>query len=355
MVDTKERKITLTNHKTAETKDFVLRPFLRGDADSVIEYVREEYGDTYYRREYYDRELLSETTENGELLLFLACCGDELCGIQSIIHHPGETRLEAASQIFRKAFRGYGLPYELVKYTYMIAGLLHPSCIYASTVVFHNITQKMCEKIGMTPVAFNFGSHLTSKMSNSFMLGSSEKYAQAILIMPIDKRDAGNIYIHRDIERTVERLYRALGVDYNIISAADPDHEEERTDLTVSVNDREESISILIRTIGRDLMERIRDILAGHSGKYWTTQLILPVNSPCALSAYEELSKEGFFFTGIRALCSGVEQIYMQYTGKVYFNFEEYVLTDTFKELLDDVLLYYKKSGSESRAAGKAR
>lgn len=354
MINASEKELSLTSHKTAKTETFLLRPFRCGDEDSVIGCVREEYGDTYYRREYYDKELLKEMTKSGRLLLFLACCGGELCGIQSLIPYaPGETRLEAASQIFRKAYRGYGLPYELVKYTYEIAGSLHPSCIYASTVVFHSITQKMCEDIGMVPVAFNFGSHLTSKMNNSFMLGSSEKYAQAILIMPVDKRDAGNIYIHSDIEETVGRLYRKLGVNYNIINKADAEYDEEFTDLTVSFNEREESISVLIKTIGRDLLRRLKEILSGHTGKYWTTQLILPVDRPCAISAYEELSKEGFFFTGIRALCSDTEQIYMQYTGEVYFNFEEYVLTDSFKELLDDVLLYYNKSGSKKEAAGE--
>ena len=75
--------------------------------------------------------------------------------------------------------------------------------------------------------------------------------------------------------------------------------------------------------------------------KYWTIQLILPVDSEAALKAYEELVNERFFFTGVRALCSEKEQIFMQYTGDVYFNFDEFKLTDGFKSLLEDVLRYY--------------
>ena len=345
MHNVKEKEVTLVHHKTGDKKTFVLRPFRCGDEDAVIECVSEEYGDTYYRREYYDKKLLLELALSGELYLFLAYCGDDVCGIQSIVSHAPETRLEAASQIFRKAYRGYGLPFELVKYTYEVARSLHPSCIYASMVIFHDITQKMCEDAGMVAVAFNFGSHLTSKMQNSFSLGSSEKYGQAIMILPVDKTDAGNIYIHPDIEGLVKRLYSNLGVSFNIITRPDEDGDKElpsQTDLDISVNDREQSISITVHALGMDLMQRIREVKSSHSGKYWTIQLILPVDKECALSAYEQLADEGFYFTGIRALCSDTEQIYMQYTGDVYFNFDEFKLTDSFKALLADILKYYK-------------
>ena len=336
------KSVRLKHHKTGQEREFLLRLFSPGDEEDVLKCVEEEYGDTYYRREYYDKDLLLKQTGSGKLLLFLACCDGELCGIQSIISHaPDETRLEAASQIFKKAYRGYGLPYELVKYTYEAAKSLKPSCIYASTVIFHSITQKMCEDAGMKAVAFNFGSHLTSGMHNSYSLGKSEKYGQAILILPVAKQDAKDVYIHPEIEAPVKRLYEELGVRVNIISKASaslPQETPEKTLLDLSVNEREQSISIKVRKIGKDLIRVIKDIKDSHSKKYWTIQLILPVDEEIALSAYEELRKEGFFFTGLRPLCALHEEIFMQYTGDVLFCFEEFSLTDSFKHLLREVL-----------------
>ncbi|MBQ7584029.1 MAG: hypothetical protein IJT24_05405, partial [Lachnospiraceae bacterium] len=142
----------------------------------------------------------------------------------------------------------------------------------------------------------------------------------------------------------VEKIYRNLGVSFNIISEADDSGETRaETELGIRVNEREQSISIKIKTIGADLIQRIREVKASHSGKYWTIQLILPVDDKHALSAYEELVGEGFYFTGVRALCSGTEQIYMQYTGEVYFCFDEFKLTDGFRLLLKDVLVYYER------------
>ena len=341
-LENQEREIALVHHKTGVKKSFILRPFRPGDEDAVMKCVSEEYGDTYYRREYYDKELLSRKANNGGLFLFLAYCGDDVCGIQSIISHdPSETRLEAASQIFRKDYRGYGLPYELVKYTYEAAKALNPSCIYASTVVFHDITQRMCEEAGMVPVAFNLGSHLTSRMHNSFSLGSSEKYAQAILILPVGRKDAGEIYIHPDIASSVRRLYEELGVGYNIVSDIPSDDDTavpEHTELDVSVNEREQSVSITVSEIGSDLIQKVREVRSCHDGGYWTMQLILPTDRSPALRAYEELVREGFFYAGIRPLCSDREQIFMQYTGGVRFCFDEYKLTDRFRILMDEII-----------------
>lgn len=331
-----ERRVTLTCKKTDDEKTFTLRPFVYGDEPSVIECVMEEYGDTYYRREYYDETLLKEEVASGKLLLYLACCGDDVCGFQSLIRFEGETRIEAASQIFKKAYRGYGLPFELVKYTYEIARSLHPSCIYASTVVFHDITQRMCEKAGMVPVAFNLGSHLTSGMHNSYRLGSSEKYAQAILVLPVDKTDAGRIYIHPDISEKVKKIYSDLKTDVDIVTS-DEGYElpgKQSAKLETSVNEREQSICIRVCSIGRDLAEKVGEIQSAHAGKYWTIQLILPVDTPGAIAACEELFGKGFYFVGVRALCSGTEQIFLQYTGDVYFDFDDFRLTDRFRDLL---------------------
>ncbi|MBO4373556.1 MAG: hypothetical protein J5829_00450 [Lachnospiraceae bacterium] len=340
MSGSKNREVTLINRKKNDEKTFTLRPFVYGDEASVIECVREEYGDTYYRREYYDEKLLAEEVESGRLLLYLACCGEEVCGFQSLIRFlPKETRIEAASQIFKKKYRGYSLPYELVKYTYEIAKDLHPSCIYASMVVFHNITQGMCERAGMTPVAFNLGSHLTSKMHNSYRLGDSEKYAQAIMVLPVDKQDAGRVYIHPDIAQKASKLYSDLKVSVDIVTGPEENEHNKNGHLSesrfeVSVNEREQSISVYVGAIGDDLAKKVTEIRDQHPGKYWTIQLILPVDRPEAVGAYEALVREGFYFVGLRPLCSDTEQIFLQYTGDVFFDFDEFSLIKGFEELL---------------------
>ena len=143
----------------------------------------------------------------------------------------------------------------------------------------------------------------------------------------------------------VNRIYSKLNVDYNIVTAPSVSTEDIRqshTEYTTTVNEREQSIIIYIDPIGRDLIGCMSEIIESHRGKYWTMQLILPVDKADAISAYSELKKLGFFFVGARPLCSTREQIFMQYTGDVYFDFSDFKLTKQFTELLDIIMEFYE-------------
>jgi len=317
-------------------KIYTLREAEPADVAGIIACVKDEYGDTYYRREFYDEETLK--TNLDKYNIFIVSTDDDICGIQSMIDsRPIDTYLEGASQIFKKKYRGLGLPSALVSYTYEIAKEEDISCIYASTVTFHNITQRMCEKNGMIPVAFNFGSYITANMDNSFELGHSEKYAQAILVKPIKKQNAGKIYIDEQIKRIVSSLYKKLNVGFEI-DTTENKPEEKKTQFTIKLNEREQMICVRVNNIGLDLKEVISDVINSHKGELWTTQVILPTSDVQSVWAQKQVREIGFFFSGLRPLCNEKEQLYMQYIGDVKFYFDELVLTDSFRELLDELL-----------------
>ena len=189
----------------------------------------------------------------------------------------------------------------------------------------------------MIPVAFNFGSYITAQMGNSFDLGHSEKYAQAILVLPVKKQAAGKIFIDENIENVVSSLYQKLGVNYEIETTCTTP-KEENSKIDVKVNDREQTICIRVNSIGQDLKTVVEDILKKHKGELWTTQLILSTSDVESVWAQKELKKLGFFFSGLRPLCNEKEQLYMQFIGRVKFYPEEFVLTDSFRHLMNEIL-----------------
>ncbi len=341
-----EKKIRLKSKKTSEEKEFLLRECRTEDVDHIIECVVEEYDDTYYRRDFYDRNSLIRIMENKEIYLFAAFCGEEMCGIQSFISHiANDDIIEGATQIFKKKFRGFGLPYELVKFTYSEAVKIGANAIYANTVVFHNLTQKMCEDVGMTPVAFNFGSHLTSGMHNSFKLGRSEKYAQAILAFPMKKMNVEKLYVLPEYEKVIKELYGYFGLEVELqsgtesfIKSQEAILNNEKTTYTIIENNREKSIVFAVKKIGNDIEKIVKKVIDEHKERMWTIQLKLPVGSLVAIEACKRLKDLGFYFVGIRPFVKGGEHIYMQYTSDVKFYTEEFVLTDRFAYLLSEIL-----------------
>jgi hypothetical protein len=315
---------------------YILRPAEEKDIPSIISCIREEYGDCYYRRAFYSEEYLRKTMP--QLNLFVAMDGDNLCGFQSMISHmPEDEYVEGASQIFFKEYRGFGLSRKLVDYTYDIARKQNFYSIYATAVTFHKITQSMCEKEGMLPIGFNFGSYITSKMHNSFHLGSNEKYVQAILLLPLIKPENKRVYIAEKTKELAQYIYDNLGVKYQIFTdKAEP--EKPQSDIEIKVNAREQQVILRVNEIGVDFKEQIVEIKNKYHGELWTMQLILPIEAPESVWAQGLLMDEGFFVSGMRLLCNKKEQMFMQYIGDVRFNVEELELTDNAKALIRKIL-----------------
>ncbi len=306
------------------------------DIPQIISCVKQEYGQSYYRRDFYNPKDLEKYIERKNL--FVVSDGPNLCGIQSMIDHkPEDDFIEGASQIFFKKYRGLGLPKKLVKYTYDIAKNMDYSCIYATAVTFHKITQRMCEKEGMVPVGFNFGSYITALMNNSFQLGKSEKYIQAILVLPVQKRDAKTIYVDSKTKSLAEYVYGNLKVDYKI-STEEKKPQQKESVIKEKINQREQELFIRVEEIGEDLVIRVKDLMKSYQGDLWTVQIILLCDCRESIWAQQELKKEGFFVAGFRPLCNKREQIYLQHIGDVKFCIEELDLTDGFRDLINRIV-----------------
>ena len=57
------------------------REFQEKDADAIINLIREEYGDSYFRENFYDAQSLIASHARGELKFFIAENDNELVGI----------------------------------------------------------------------------------------------------------------------------------------------------------------------------------------------------------------------------------------------------------------------------------
>ena len=62
----------LCNTRTGEKRLFTMRPFAPGDERGMIACIRDEYGDSYFKRDFYDVEKLREKAQGGHYVFFVA-------------------------------------------------------------------------------------------------------------------------------------------------------------------------------------------------------------------------------------------------------------------------------------------
>ena len=196
--------------------------------------------------------------------------------------------------------------------------------------------------------------HITHSYNN----GRNRKHSQGIQIRAVGKRDAGVVYLPEEHYVFCRDIYASLGAVFTI-AAADirriPDSEDcEAQDRTGQLpvctemeyvnDDLQHSLTIDIRRAGRDLAERITKLHTRYPlrGKK-TAVIFINCNDPGAVWAYEVLQEMGYFFTGLKPLCSEREYIVMHHEGEVQIYFEDYWVSGEFANLIGYVETCYKK------------
>lgn len=353
MEEFESREVKLSSQVDGARRVFLLRPFAPGDERGIADCVAEEYGDSYFKRDFYDIGKIRENARGKRYRYFVAETGGEIAGMEifHIYKDEEEDYIEPASQIVRKRYRGFGLATALVAYTLPLAERMRPCALFVHAVTFHKATQAICGAYGMIPAGFRLGSFLTERMMNSYKKEACEKYSEGIMILPVEKKDAGRIFLPEEVASFGEKIYRRLRVGHVVAKIPGEDSGSLRgigegmaDEAGIVWKKDEVQRIVIVRVIkeGKDLAQKMSGLIASFSGEPgWVIQIMLSISTPLIYCEYEDLKKLGFFFSGLKPLCGSCERMYMQWVGKVRLNMERYVLTEAFDELRRDMERFY--------------
>lgn len=339
MESVKERYILLRNRSGMELP-VLLRAYREGDEAGMIACIREEYGETYFRRKFYDPQYLRDEAGRGRILFLVAQTlpGNEIAGMMILkSFFPEESMCEIASQIFRKKYRGYGLAGVFFDYGLEILRSGIYSATYCLPVLFHDITQRLLYRRGLRAAGFLFNVFDMAGVTHSYPTGRNEKHSQGIQIMALDRRDAGTVYIPREHHRVCGEIYESLGVNFHLsdrASGAAP----ERTVMLCRNDDIQHSLEIRADVAGIDFGRQMCRLHSRYlSCGRQTFNVLLNCSHDSALYGCEILRDMGYFFAGLKPLCSGREYMVMHHPGGTKIYFEDYAVSGEFGKLLDYV------------------
>lgn len=332
------RKLHLTN---AEGKKLsvILRGYRPKDEEGMIACIRDEYGETYFKQDFYRPDFLKREAQSGHITFLVA--ETEKDGIAGMLilkeFAPQESMCEIASQIFRKRYRGYGLAMPFFEYGMEILLSREYSAAYCLPVVFHDTTQRLLYRLGLRATGFVLNVFDTEHIVHSYHNGRNTKHSQGIQIRAVGKRDAGTIYIpakHRDF---CSRVYENLKAAYHLAEEDTGSRKElpPVSELSFRQDEKQSSLEIRICRIGLDLPERMEALHRKFPLKEkQTANIFLNISDRNAVWAYQILAEAGYFFTGLKPLCSKNEYMVLHNPGDVAIYFEDYAVSEEFGEIL---------------------
>ncbi len=343
------KTMILTNRKTGEQKTFLLRPYQIGDEEGMIACIRSEYEDTYFKKDFYEPECLREKALGGQYQFFVAESDGRILGMLIFtFFEPKEDCIEPASEILHQDARGYGLANAFVEYTFPLAKALEPGCLFTHVVTFHDITQKVCMAQKMEPVGFRFGTFYMANSKNSYGGGGCVKHSEGIMVLPVQRRQVGQVYLPTEIAEFAEHCYQRMGVQHQIITEKEAksvvkENGEVKLQIKKDQKNRNCLIQILQHGDALELVTRLQTLIQEETGPYWTYQITMDADAKLVYEEYRRLREIGFFFTGLKTLCSEKEQFYMQWCGNLELNVDAYQLIPEFRTLWQALKPYYEK------------
>ena len=358
--DTEKEQTLVLESRGKQPITVHLRLFRPGDENGMIACIRDEYGDTYFKTGFYDPEYLRREAEEGVITFLIAETDEDgIIGMMILKEfYPKESMCEIASQVFRKKYRGYGLAMPFFEYGMKLLLSRNYSAAFCLPVLFHDVTQRLLYRLGMRATGLVMNVFDMDHITHSYNNGRNRKHSQGIQIRAVGKRDAGVVYLPEEHYAFCRDIYASLGAVFTI-AAADirriPDNEDceaqDRTrqlpvytEMEYANDDLQHGLTIDIRRAGRDLAERIMKLHTRYplQGKQ-TAVIFINCNDPGAVWAYEVLQEMGYFFTGLKPLCSEREYIVMHHEGEVQIYFEDYWVSGEFANLIGYVETCYKK------------
>lgn len=344
-----EKTVTLKN-RMGNFLSLRLRPYRPGDEEGMIACIRDEYGETYFKTALYDPGYIRMEAEEGVITFLVAETEkDGIAGMMILKQFlPVETMCEIASQIFRKKYRGYGLAMSFFQYGMEILLSKSYSAAFCLPVVFHDVTQRLLYRLGLRATGFMLNVFDMDGITHSYQNGRNGKHSQGIQVRAVEKKDAGVLYLPEEHRLFCELIYDRLEVKYRMAEEMpeEPDGLPERSIVVCKNDERQHSMEIRIPQVGADLKEQLRMVHSRYplEGKQ-TANILLNCNDLHAVWAYDLLKKEGYFFTGLKPLCSDMEFMVLHHPGKVKIYFSDYVVSEEFARLLR-----YIRSCYENRA-----
>ena len=233
-----------------------------------------------------------------------------------------------------KAYRNYHLFQPLIKFVMEeIYKRRESSAISANLVMYHDITEKLIDRLGLVPCGLILQKILVANYSNiSYAVkGKNLKYTSVFAVTKVLQNDAGKIYLPVEHQNFTEKIYSALKVHHEIINYKINLKGESK--IEVEDAPAQKTTSIYVDNSGMDLAEKISEIENARRDELQTYNLYLNISDKKAVAAYEILRGMGYFFAGIKPLGGSHEVMILHNPKNVKIYFEELKATNHYLPL----------------------
>lgn len=315
-----------------------LREYRIGDEQGIIDCIRDEYGDSYVKAQWYSKTAIMENAVKGRDIFIVAQLPNgEIAATTALAKAQGQNAAvyEIAAQVVKKKYRGHGIAQRIFEYSLKLLEDKNVSAVYSQPVLFHDITQRFLCSLGFNATGILPNMYDLKVLHHSYDNGRNTKMPLGIQVRAKGRQNIGRLYLpkrHRDF---IVRRYEELCVEYQVADSSASNCEKMPvSSISYQHNRTHHYLEISIHAIGLDWERQLKWLLSTYplKGKN-TANVFLNINDANVVSVYHWLAGRGFFFTGVMPLCCANEYMIMHHMGETPFYLEDLKLNREFENI----------------------
>ncbi len=314
-------------------EDFTIHDMDPSECMQVSQCLYDEFGYSYVNDTLYDPQRMRAMMDMDSFTPFTAVAPDgEVAGFMALSGSPDlPGTAEMVSVVVKRRFRKCSIMNRLIDNAIGRARSVGLCSVNMEPVAYHPFTQKVSDRIGMTPLAVCFN-RVPSDVDTSYGGGNSRR---TIFWSAMSFRDTPRtMHLPEEVVPMAELITSGLGIERDISS----EHEEPAggSDIRTSYNP--------VMSIGRTFADSIgedsygilrRDLRDLKSRGCEIAELMINLQDPGAPSIYESAKDLGYFCTGLFPVSSDRDYLMMQNPMSRIFDYSAMETTESFGRLLE--------------------
>jgi len=318
--------------------EFDIHPLRKEEAIEIARCIYDEFGFSYLSETVYYPEQFFDACQRGQIYSLVATAPNgEIAG------HLAATKLEhfegmaeMGIGVVKKKYRKYSimkkLTNKILEYSEKADDI---RALMAEPVLYHPITQKMCDYYGLVPCGMNL-KYLTSDLKNTFSNEPNQRLSVGVGVKPFCKSEIHSLYIPNEVKESVLKIYEKLDVEVKLNKS--DNKLSEKSWITAQSNHRMKIGKIIIDEIGEDIEKQIKmAIIDLKREKCEVIFMYINLFDKGAPKCYEASKQNGFFFTGCMPMSIKGDYLTMELFIDSVMDYDKLVIAPNFKDLYETV------------------
>jgi len=317
--------------------DFDIHPLKEEEAIEVAQCIYDEFGYTYLSEMVYYPQQFYEACQRGEVYSIVATAKNgEVAGhLALMISKDFQGVAEMGIGVVKRKFRKYAIMQHLTEMILHHAQhVLKLTGLFAQPVVYHTITQKMCNNYGLIPCSFALH-YLNDEFSPTFDCGKNRlDVACAMLPFVNEQKD---IYLPDEVIPMISEIIQNMKLPRKILKGKLPDTSQKSVG-TFTINQRMRLGKCFIEKAGSDRVKKLKDIMLSlKREKCAVAEFYINLSDPGAPYAYQTAKKFNFFCTGIIPQSIKGDYLVMECLMNDIVDYETIKTIEPFTRLLEHI------------------